>query len=76
MNLRPPSDDLGRNEWRPSHYQKPISSRYCPEVPADLSLFGDDEHPEPQSDRAPAPIAAWQVDLLRKALDARPGLYG
>lgn len=38
----------------------------------DLSLFGDDE-PTPVSVHAvtPTAIAAWQVDLLRKALDAR-----
>lgn len=38
----------------------------------DLSLFGDDEPQEPTS-AAPSdpPIADWQVDLLRKALDAR-----
>ena len=38
----------------------------------DLSLFGDDEPaaPPPQ-EPAPAPVADWQIDLLRKALDAR-----
>lgn len=38
----------------------------------DLSLFGDDPRPAPvEVPKAPAPIADWQVDLLRKALDAR-----
>ena len=38
----------------------------------DLSLFGDDARPEPvETPKAPTPIAEWQVDLLRKALDAR-----
>ncbi len=38
----------------------------------DLSLFGDDARPEPvKTPKAPTPIADWQVDLLRKALDAR-----
>ena len=38
----------------------------------DLSLFGDDEPAAPRAQvSAPAPIADWQVDLLRKALDAR-----
>ena len=38
----------------------------------DLSLFGDDEPDEPATPvRTEAPIADWQVDLLRKALDAR-----
>ena len=38
----------------------------------DLSLFGDDEPAVPRAQvSAPAPIADWQVDLLRKALDAR-----
>lgn len=38
----------------------------------DLSLFGDDE-PAPTSVHAvtPTAIADWQIDLLRKALDAR-----
>lgn len=40
----------------------------------DISLFGDDD--EATSDLQatalpPAPITDWQVDLLRKALDAR-----
>lgn len=37
----------------------------------DLSLFGDD--PAPPAPGAPTvtPIADWQIDLLRKALDAR-----
>ncbi len=41
-------------------------------MPDDLSLFGDDE-PEASAPEAmkPAPITDWQVDLLRKALDAR-----
>jgi hypothetical protein len=41
-------------------------------VSGDLSLFGDDE-PTQQLPPAQAvtPIAEWQVDLLRKALDAR-----
>lgn len=38
----------------------------------DISLFGDDAPPTPVEPlRAPTPIADWQVDLLRKALDAR-----
>ncbi|MFD1861254.1 hypothetical protein EHW97_05125 [Aeromicrobium camelliae] len=38
----------------------------------DLSLFGDDPPPPTvESPPPPAPIADWQVDLLRKALDAR-----
>lgn len=41
-------------------------------MPDDLSLFGDDEPAIPPTQvSAPAPIADWQVDLLRKALDAR-----
>lgn len=45
-------------------------------VSDDLSLFGDDEptQPSPPSQTV-NPIAGWQVDLLRKALDAR-GLEG
>lgn len=39
----------------------------------DLSLFGDDDEPAvpPTQMSAPAPIADWQVELLRRALDAR-----
>lgn len=38
----------------------------------DLSLFGDDEQSAPvEPPRAPTPIADWQIDLLRKALNAR-----
>lgn len=38
----------------------------------DLSLFGDEPTPAPvEVPKTPAPIADWQVDLLRKALDAR-----
>ncbi|MCR6033652.1 hypothetical protein GGQ22_19785 [Nocardioides sp. zg-579] len=38
----------------------------------ELSLFGDDDPARPQPpESAPAPIADWQVDLLRKTLDAR-----
>ncbi|MDQ6525542.1 hypothetical protein RB608_18125 [Nocardioides sp. LHD-245] len=38
----------------------------------DLSLFGDDEQPGPQSvEPVAAPVADWQIALLRKALDAR-----
>lgn len=41
----------------------------------DLSLFGDDEPVRPAPPPAePTPVAAWQIDLLRKALDAR-GLH-
>jgi DNA polymerase-3 subunit epsilon len=41
-------------------------------VSDDLSLFGDDAASAPvEPPRAPTPIADWQVDLLRKALDAR-----
>ncbi len=39
----------------------------------DISLFGDDE-PDKQAEEpepGPLPIAKWQIDLLRKALDAR-----
>ncbi len=38
----------------------------------DAALFGDDE-PQSAPDLvfAPTPIASWQVDLLRKALDGR-----
>lgn len=36
------------------------------------SLFGDDEPAQPEPVQpAPAPIADWQVDMLRKSLDAR-----
>ncbi len=38
----------------------------------DLSLFGDDAPNVPvPAVRAETPIADWQIDLLRKALDAR-----
>jgi len=38
----------------------------------DLSLFGDEPSAPPaEVPTAPTPIADWQVDLLRKALDAR-----
>lgn len=39
----------------------------------DQSLFGDEPEPEPAAAPAPAvaAITDWQVDLLRKALDAR-----
>ncbi|MBD3947601.1 hypothetical protein [Nocardioides ganghwensis] len=40
----------------------------------DLSLFGDDDRAPRPAEAVPpavAPIADWQVDLLRKALDAR-----
>lgn len=41
-------------------------------MPDDLSLFGDDEPATvPVHAEAPTAIADWQVDLLRKALDAR-----
>ena len=45
-------------------------------MPDDLSLFDDgpDESPT-QAVAAPRPVADWQVDLLRKALDAQ-GLTG
>ena len=39
-------------------------------MPDDLSLFGNDESAVPPA-QVNAPIADWQVDLLRKALDAR-----
>jgi hypothetical protein len=41
-------------------------------VSDDLSLFGDDA-PTASTEpiRAPSSIADWQVDLIRKALDAR-----
>lgn len=40
---------------------------------SDLFLFGDDDEPAQPTPTQPAsaPIADWQVDLLRKALDAR-----
>ena len=45
-------------------------------MPDDLSLFGDDDNESPtQAVAAPSPVADWQVDLLRKALDAQ-GLTG
>jgi hypothetical protein len=45
-------------------YSRPVSD--------DLSLFGDDSKPASvEAPKAPSPIADWQVDLLRKALDAR-----
>ena len=38
----------------------------------DLALFGDDSPVEPTPVvAAPTPIADWQRDLIRKALDAR-----
>lgn len=37
----------------------------------DLSLFGDEEPDVPAAEPAVAPSTAWQIDLLRKALDAR-----
>jgi len=37
----------------------------------DASLFGDDEPAPPANVPSPTPIAGWQVNLLRKALDAR-----
>lgn len=39
----------------------------------DLSLFGDENQAvsKPRATTPPAPVADWQVDLLRKALDAR-----
>ena len=41
-------------------------------VSDELSLFGDDEPAQPEAVQSvPAPIADWQVDMLRKALDAR-----
>ncbi|MCL3836268.1 hypothetical protein [Aeromicrobium duanguangcaii] len=40
----------------------------------ELSLFGD-EPVNPKRPDLPTPISDWQVDLLRKALDAR-GLTG
>lgn len=50
----------------------PIAASYDDAVSDDLSLFGDDEAPATQGiEAAPAPIADWQIDLLRKALDAR-----
>lgn len=38
-----------------------------------LSLFGDDDEPTvtPSQVSEPAPIADWQVELVRKALDVR-----
>jgi hypothetical protein len=41
-------------------------------VSGDAVLFGDDQPADPLAGgRAPSPIADWQIDLLRKALDAR-----
>lgn len=41
-------------------------------MPDELSLFGDDEPaPTPVNAVMPSAIADWQIDLLRKALDAR-----
>ena len=41
-------------------------------VSSDLSLFDDDEPERPAAAvPGPAPASDWQVDLLRKALDAR-----
>jgi hypothetical protein len=41
-------------------------------VTEDVSLFGDDEPATPPvQETGPTSIADWQVDLLRKALDAR-----
>lgn len=37
----------------------------------DFALFGDDPQVAPPQVAAPAPIADWQRDLIRKALDAR-----
>ena len=39
----------------------------------ELSLFGDDEPAQSEAVQPapPAPIADWQVDMLRKSLDAR-----
>jgi DNA polymerase-3 subunit epsilon len=40
-------------------------------MPMDQSLFGDDEHVPPEPEPAAATIRDWQIDLIRKALDAR-----
>jgi hypothetical protein len=41
-------------------------------VSDDLSLFGDDPKPAPvEVPKVPAPIADWQVELLRNALNGR-----
>lgn len=37
----------------------------------DLSLFGDDAPAPREAPKVQTPIADWQVDLLRKALDGR-----
>jgi DNA polymerase-3 subunit epsilon len=37
----------------------------------ELSLFGEEPAPEAPVAPVAAPITGWQVDLLRKALDAR-----
>lgn len=37
----------------------------------ELSLFGDDPAPQPVEPPRVAPIADWQVELLRNALEAR-----
>ena len=39
-------------------------------MPMDQSLFGDDEHVAPEPEPAVAMIRNWQIDLIRKALDA------
>lgn len=40
-------------------------------VSDDLVLFGDDDRQDDRGPVRPAPITDWQIDLLRKALDAR-----
>lgn len=51
----------------------PRSVRRIRGMSDDLSLFGDDAPVAPASVAPPAsaPISDWQIDLLRKALDAR-----
>lgn len=41
----------------------------------ELALFALDDDQDQVVEEAPAPIATWQIDLLRKALDVR-GLSG
>lgn len=50
----------------------PLKLRSCSwAVTEDLSLFGDDPAPQTVEPPRAVPIADWQVDLLRNALEAR-----
>ena len=63
-----PSVDQGSSG---AHEHLASAGNYDPAM--DTPLFGDDvpSTPPPTPTAAPAPVADWQVDLLRKALDAR-----